>query len=108
MLAWDVQERRDEYRGRVSAFLWRIARTAEGAGEFGAAIAAMRQLCKLFGLEQPSRVEISAMVGMAPPSALTPIQRKQEIARLLESRRKAEAIDIEPAAELGNDPNLDS
>jgi hypothetical protein len=61
-----------------------------------ARVTAIRELLDRGWGKAPADVRIE-LSGTVTTEALTPIQREQEIARLLESRRKAETIDIEPA-----------
>lgn len=70
------EEKREDQRGRVATYLWRVARDSEG-GDGGTGVAAMRELSKLFGLYEPERKDVnvrSATVMVVPPPAATEAQ----------------------------------
>ena len=77
--------RRQEFRARVLD----TYRLAHQTGNAMAAAATLRVMAKLDGLEAPAKVEITGSIDVR---AMTPLQRQEEIERLIAVR--AEALDL--------------
>jgi len=85
LMASDAEAERPSLRARELERLTRIARAAEIAGDYSAAIRASAQVAKICGLESPTTVNLGvAPEGQAMLAALvmTPHERRQRMAEL--------------------------
>jgi len=101
-IAEEAEAERPMLRARETNRLNRIARSAESVGKFEAAVAAVRGLAKINGLEVQVVVGGAAspeLLAAQNAAALTPHQRKSRIDELRERLDKRTApVEAKPAA----------
>lgn len=85
LIATEAEEERPHLRARELERLTRIARLAEEAGDYNAAINASKQLAKLTGLEAPTEVHMGVsreQQAMLSGLMMTPHERRRRLAEL--------------------------
>ena len=95
-------------RTQRTAMLERIYEEAISSNQLGAAVAVVRQLCRMEGLEKPVEIEVSRNAKLRDPSLMTPGERQEEIERLLAKRARSLRANSENDNVPGSEPAVEA